>query len=68
MGVRLYEAILSRPESIARIRAAQRDIERLGGRVSFAPPAPGGLILVTLALPETLTPAQVLPGIPFAPA
>jgi len=40
MGVQVYEAILSRPDSIARIRAAQRDIERLGGKVVFAPPAP----------------------------
>lgn len=68
MDVQVYEAILSRPESIARIRAAQRNIERLGGTVTFAPPAPGGFVLVTLTLPLPLTPQQVLPGITFAPA
>jgi hypothetical protein len=52
MAMRAYEAILSRPETLARIRAAQRDIERMGGKVAFAQPMPGGLILVTLLLPD----------------
>ena len=63
-----YEALLSRPENIERVRQTQASIERLGGRVEIAPPTPAGVVLVTLQLPPGYVPEQVLPGLPLYPA
>ena len=60
-----YEAILSQADSIASVQAARRVIERAGGQVKIAPPSPNGMVLVTLLLPDHLTPQQFLPGLPF---
>jgi hypothetical protein len=62
-----YQALIANPESVARIRAAQRDIERVGGRVHIAPPTRVGMVLIILELPEHITPDQVFPGVPFYP-
>lgn len=65
MGVRVFEAVLAQPDSLARIRAQQRAIERVKGSVKLAPPTVAGLVLVTLVLPEPLTPANFFPDLPF---
>jgi hypothetical protein len=62
---RVYEALLSQPDSLAHVKAVQRSIERAGGRVKFAPPSATGMMLVTLILPAHLTPEQFLPSLPF---
>jgi hypothetical protein len=68
MGMLTYQALLSNPDNIRRIRAARRDVERMGGRVEIGAPNIAGMVLVLLHLPDTLTPEQIFPGIPFYPA
>jgi hypothetical protein len=65
--MRTYEAALSRAENIAQVRAAIRAIERVGGRVSIGPPAPTGVVVVEITLPEPYTPDAFVPGLPFYP-
>lgn len=60
-----YEAVISRPDNLARIQAARRAIERIGGTVAIAPPNAVGMVLVVLTLPAPYTPDDFLPGIPF---
>ena len=62
-----YQALLSNPQSLAQIQARKREIERLGGRVTLAPPTNVGMVLVILELPEGLTTDQFFPGMPFYP-
>lgn len=64
---RTFEALLSHPENLARVRAAQRAIERAGGKVSISAPDRTGSCLVTLQLPEPYRPDVFLPGLPFYP-
>ncbi|HEY7835107.1 MAG TPA: hypothetical protein VIG30_16140 [Ktedonobacterales bacterium] len=68
MGMLTYQALLSNPDNIRRIRAARRDVERMGGRVEIGAPNIAGMVLVLLHLPDTLPPEQIFPGIPFYPA
>ena len=62
-----YQAILSTPNNIARIQAAKRAIEGIGGKLTVAPPNKAGMTLITLALPEQYYPDQFFPGVPFYP-
>jgi len=64
---KVYEAMLSQPDSIARVQAARWAIERAGGDVKLAPPSSGGMVLVTLVLPDRYLPQDFLPGLPFYP-
>lgn len=64
--MRVYEALLSQPESLAQAQAARRRIERLGGRIEAQ--TSGAVRIVTLWLPDPYTPADVLPALPFYPA
>jgi hypothetical protein len=63
-----YQALLSNPQNIARVQAAKGEVERLGGRLSVAPPSNVGMVLVLLELPDTYLPDQLFPGVPFYPA
>jgi hypothetical protein len=65
LRVQTYEALLSNPEHIARIKAAQREIERVGGKLRIYPPNTGGLTLIELILPAGLRPEQLVSGVPF---
>ena len=65
MQLREYEVVLSQADSLERIRAAERAIKRAGGRVMMKPSAGTGLTLVTLVLPDPLTPQQFFPDLPF---
>ena len=69
MALQTYEAVLSRQENVARVRAAQPEIERVGGQIHIAPPNARGTVLVGLALPPGYTPDRfpLLAGIPFYP-
>lgn len=62
-----YQALLSNPENVARVQAARREVERVGGRVSLAPPTKAGMVAVILELPEGYRPEQFVPGLPFYP-
>lgn len=62
-----YQAMLSNPTNVTRVRAVQRSIEQVGGKVSFAPPTKVGMVVVLLLLPEGYTPDQFLAGLPFYP-
>lgn len=62
-----YEALISRPDNLAQVRAARRAIEAVGGQLSIAPPTRTGLVRVTLRLSHGYQPAQFLPGLPFYP-
>ena len=64
---RSYQAMLARPESLARVRAAQRVIEQAGGKVETRQTGTPGLVAVTILLPAPYTPEQFVPGIPFFP-
>jgi hypothetical protein len=64
MPLREYEVVLSLADSLARVRAAERAIKRAGGQVMMKT-AGTGLTLVTLVLPEPLTPRQFFPDLPF---
>ena len=67
MRLYIYQAQLSLPASLARVRAARPDIERVGGRVELLPTNVAGLTTVRLHLPEQYQPEQFLPGLPFYP-
>jgi hypothetical protein len=62
-----YQALLSNPDNLARIQAVRREIERVGGRVTFSSPTKSGMIAVLLDLPEGYRPEEILPGVPFYP-
>lgn len=61
-----YEALLARAEHVALVRAAQREVERTGGRIRIYPPNAAGMTLVELALPATIRPDAFFPGLPFS--
>lgn len=63
----MYQAMLSNPANVARVRAAQRAIEQVGGKVNITSPTKVGMVVVLLALPEGYVPGQFLPGLPFYP-
>ncbi len=65
MPLLVYEALLANAQSLERVKAARRAIERAGGSVKLAPPTSTGMVLVTIALPEGYTPQQFVPGLPF---
>lgn len=62
-----YQALLANQRNVAIIRSRIREVERVGGRVSVAPPTKVGMILVIVELPEAYTPERFFPGIPFYP-
>ena len=62
-----YQALLSNPENLAQVRAARREIEQVGGKVSIAAPNKSGLTLVIIELPQGYAPNQFVPGVPFYP-
>jgi hypothetical protein len=61
-----YEALLTRPDHLALVRAAQREVERVGGRLRIYPPNAAGMTLVELTLPATIRPDAFFPGLPFS--
>jgi hypothetical protein len=67
MRLRTYQAQLTLPASLARVRAARATIERAGGRIELLPTDVTGLTTVRIHLPEQLRPEQFLPGLPFYP-
>jgi len=67
MRMQTYQALFSRPENVARVQQARRAIEQAGGKVIIGAPAKNGMITVILTLPETSSPDDFLPGLPFYP-
>ena len=67
MRLHSYQAQLTLPASLARVRDARLKIERVGGRVELLPTEVAGLTLVRVHLPEHYQPEQFLPGLPFYP-
>lgn len=67
MRLKVYQAQLSLPASLALVRNRRADIERIGGRVEMAPTDVPGLTTVRLHLPEHYQPEQFFPGLPFYP-
>jgi hypothetical protein len=63
-----YQALLSNPDNLNRVRAARNQILRLGGDLRIDPPNALGLVLVTLWLPHEIVPESLLPDVPFYPA
>ena len=61
-----YQAVLSQANA-ARVQAARRAIERVGGRIMLSAPNQMGLVIAQLELPEAYYPEQLLPGLPFYP-
>lgn len=68
MGLLVYEAALARRETVDQVRARQRDIERVGGRIEIGHTNQAGMTLVRLILPAPYTPQDFVPGLPFFPA
>jgi hypothetical protein len=67
MRLRAYQAQLTLPASLARVRDARPEIERSGGRVEMLPTETAGLTTVRIHLPESLLPEHFIPGLPFYP-
>lgn len=67
MQLIMYQALLSNAENIARVEAARRQIERIGGRVHLAAAQRVGMMLVTLELPQGYGPEAFFPDLPFYP-
>lgn len=67
MRMVVYQAMLSNPNNVARVRSVQRAIEQAGGKVSISPPTKVGMVVVMLSLPEGYSPDQFIPGLPFYP-
>jgi hypothetical protein len=66
--MRSYEAVISRPDNLARIQAARRAVERIGGKIVTAPANAAGMVLVVVTLPKPYTPDDFFPGVPFSEA
>ena len=62
---RTFQAVLTRPESLDRIRHATPQIERVKGRVRIESTTTMGVFTVLLELPDPYTPDMFVPGIPF---
>ena len=68
MPMRTYEALLTRPESLARVRALESAIRQVSGKVRIAPVSKSNVVaVVTLWLPDPHRPDDFLPDIPFTP-
>ena len=67
MRLRTYQAQLTLPASLARVRGVRPDIERVGGHVELIPTNIAGLTTVRIRLPDQYQPEQFLPGLPFYP-
>lgn len=67
MRLRTYQAQLTLPASLARVRDIRPEIERVGGRVEMIPTEAAGLVTVRIHLPAQYQPEQFLPGLPFYP-
>jgi hypothetical protein len=62
---RTYQAVLTRQDSVDRVRGCIPQIERVKGRVEILPTTTPGVVTVTLELPEPYTPDMFVPGLPF---
>lgn len=62
---RIYQAVLTRPDSIDRVRQVVRQIESVKGRVKIELTTTVGVVTVILELPDPYTPDVFLPGLPF---
>ncbi len=62
---RTYQAVLTRPDSIDRVRQVARQIESVKGRVKIELTTTMGVVTVMLELPDPYTPEVFLPGLPF---
>ncbi len=51
MRLSMYQAQLTLPASLARVRAARPDIERIGGQVEMIPTGVAGLVTVRIQTP-----------------
>ena len=74
METQTYEALLSNPQHIAQVRAAERAIKGIGGTLQFVShahdrhdPRERDMVLVVLELPLAYVPATFFPGMPFYP-
>jgi hypothetical protein len=62
---RTYQAVLTRHDSVDRVRRSISQIERAKGRVEILPTATPGVVTVTIELPDPYTPDMFIPGLPF---
>lgn len=62
-----YQALLARPESLAKVRAMRRTVEASGGKIEIAPPTSTGMVMVILRLPPQYHPRDFFPDLPFYP-
>lgn len=67
-GNQVYQALLSKPENVARVSKMRSEIERAGGRCEITPPTASGMVAVTLWLPSQYQPRDFFPDLPFYPA
>ncbi len=63
----LTDAVKQEGLTATRVRPAERIIRREGGTITLTSLEATGLVLVTLSLPEPLTPDRYFPDIPFYP-
>jgi hypothetical protein len=61
----LFQAQLTLPGSLARVRAAVHAIEQAGGKVVIIATGTEGVTTVCLYLPPPYRPENFLPGLPF---
>lgn len=64
----VFQALLSRPNSVERINAVRVAIERVGGIIEIESPTESGMIVVTITLPPPYQPRAFVPDLPFYPA
>ena len=62
-----YQALLSRPDNVAKVKQMRRAIESAGGKIELAPPTSTGMVRVTLWLPVSHQPNNFFPDLPFYP-
>lgn len=65
--MQVYQALLSRPDNLAQVRAKRRLIEEMGGMLEIEAPTPTGMVVVTLWLPSSHHPSEFFPDLPFYP-
>ena len=62
-----YQALLTKPASLAQVEAQRKAITKVGGRVHLHPGNAVGQTSVVLELPAPYQPDDFLPGLPFFP-
>jgi len=62
-----YQALLTRRESLDRVKSVRKAIEQVGGQIEVVPSGTPGMTCAIVHLPSPRHPHEFVPEIPFFP-